>query len=91
MWELCNRPTPGEEWSHPCLARSDEKAFIQLRQRETSPALVIAWSAPDIPIDELLPPTHRLAQSNAVSDLLLTFNALDKPTSFIDADKAVIV
>ena len=93
MWELCNRPgeIAGWEWQHPCVVQLGGQQYVQLRFRDKSSALVIAWSHPDVPIDDLVTAAHSLGRCHDVTHLILAFNANDRPSRLTFDESATIV
>ena len=76
MWEICNRPiqVANERWFHPCLVGDDRTAFVQIRYRDSSQALALAWASPKLPMDELIAAAQHLGAGSSVSRLLLALH-----------------
>lgn len=71
MWELANRPfvVVGSEWHHPCLVRTDVKAYVQLRYRNTDQAYVLAWGSDGVSLGELCAASRQLGSQRGIGEL----------------------
>lgn len=91
MWEICNRPAviAGDEtWYHPCAVGPGRQAHVQLRYRDASQALVLAWSASAANVGELLLVARHLAARRGVTQLLLALHPETALPSRVTAEPA---
>ncbi|MBT3342648.1 MAG: GNAT family N-acetyltransferase [Gemmatimonadetes bacterium] len=73
MWEICNHHAvlADEAWHHPCLTSRTSPAYVQLRYRDTSTAMPVAWAAPETPLEALIAAAQALASAQQIRELLL--------------------
>ena len=89
MWEICNQPAvlATEAWSHPCLVATGAAAYVQIRYRDDSQALPVAWANRDTPLEALLAAAQALASARQIKSLLLAVGPEDK-VQIADAEPA---
>ena len=71
MWESANRPfiVWGSKWHHPCLARTDGRAYVQLRYRNTNQAYALSWGSEEVSLGELCEASRQLGSSCGIEEL----------------------
>jgi len=88
MWETANRPYTmwGEKWHHPCLSRTDSRAYVQLRYCCTSQAFALAWGSEEVSWGELCRISQLLGSKCGIGELYFVVRSDSTGAVFGDSE-----